>query len=385
MLTDSQPTFLRELASVTRAVARDKIGPLVEETEESGTFSPRIRERLAEAGLLGLVVPERFGGVDSDVRAEMIVLDEISRVYPSAATYLTAHWVSSKLLVAAAQDGQQDRWLATALQAAATGERLGAIAATEPGAGSDLAAIRTRAERDGDSWILHGSKRFITNGGFADFYVVLARTSDEGARGISLFYVDAARPGVLATRHEKKMGLHGSATAEMQFDAVRIPASHLVGPEGKGFPMLMRCFDAGRVGVAAISLGIAEAALAHSLSYVREREQFGKAIAQFQGVQFMVADMAIQVSAARALVSDAAEAVVLGRADAARLASMAKTFASEIAERVTSDAIQVHGGYGYTRDFPVEMLHRDNKVNQIYEGTNQIQRMIIARSLLGTL
>jgi alkylation response protein AidB-like acyl-CoA dehydrogenase len=382
MLASQLPNELRDLAALAASVADKKVRPHIRHAESSAQFSTSIRNALANAGLLGLVVPERFGGCDSDARSEVIVVEEIAKVYPSAATYLTAHWVSTKLILAAVEEGHKSDWIEPALAHATTGEWLGAIAATEPDSGSDLARIRTTAKREGDSWVINGVKRFITNGGVAEFYVVLGRTGADGAQGISLFFVPASCEGVSAVRLEEKMGLHGSATAEMVFDHVRVPTDHLLGEEGGGFKALMKCFDQGRVVVAAISLGIAASALDHSIKYAATREQFGRVISEFQGIQFMLADMAIQVSAARSLVYDAAEALHLGLPEGPMLASMAKTFSTEIAETVTSSAVQIHGGYGYTRDYPVEMLMRDNKVNQIYEGTNQIQRIIIARSLL---
>jgi alkylation response protein AidB-like acyl-CoA dehydrogenase len=262
---------------------------------------------------------------------------------------------------------------------------LGAIAVTEPDHGSDLGSITTKARQDGDNWIINGTKRFITNGGFADFYTVLVRTGGPGPRGLSLVAVEAARDGVAAARWERKMGLHGSATAEMQFDDVVVPADHLIGEPGQGFTYLMRGFDDGRAGVAAMSLGISQGALDAATRYAGERKQFGKEIAGYQGVQFLIADMAIGVYTSRAMVYDAVRAITQKHPDASRLAAIAKTYASDVAMSVTSAAVQVHGGAGYVSDFPVEMLMRDAKINQIYEGTNQILRMVIARTYFGEL
>jgi len=385
MLDHHLPEELLELAASARGVASKRIAPLVRETEQSHAFSPRIREILSDAGFLGLVVPERFGGIDLDIRAEAVVVEEIARVYPSAATYLTAHWTASKMLVRAAEAGQDDPWLLAELERIAAGEHLGAIAATEPEAGSDLAQLATRARRDGEEWVLDGGKRFITNGGAADFYSVMARTGGEGSRGISVFFVAADRSGIAVSRLENKMGLHGSATAEITIDDVRVPADHLLGTQDRGFGMLMAGLDGGRVTVAAMSVGIAAAALEHSLEYARGRQQFGRVISEFQGVQFLLADMEIAVTAARALTRDAAEALALGDPSGSQLASIAKAYASDAAMRVTTDAVQVHGGYGYIDEYPVEMLMRDAKIGQIYEGTNQLQRALIARrSLQGT-
>lgn len=385
MLARHLDAELRDLAAMTRAVALDKIAPLIAETERAATFSPQIRDILAQAGLFSLVVPTAYGGTDSDVRHQAIVLEELGRVYPSACTYLTAHWLATKLIALNATGPAEAPWVRGLLEGAASGARLGAIAATEPDAGSDLAAIRTRARRDGDEWVIDGTKRFITNGGFCDFYSVLARTGEEGAHGISVFVIEADRAGVAASRWETKMGLHGSATAEMQFDGVRVPADHLVGEAGQGFRYLMRGFDEGRLGVAAMCLGIAQGSLDAATRYATERRAFGKEIAAYQGVQFLVADMAIGVHAARSLVYDAAQAAYEGCPDTGRLAAIAKTFASDMCVEVTSMGVQVHGGAGYVSDFPVEMFMRDAKIGQIYEGTNQILRMLIARSYFGGL
>ena len=382
MLRSDLPNELLDLARAARDVAVERIGPLVKETEKARTFSPAIRQALAEAGFLGLVVPEKFGGVDADVRAEALVVEEISRVYPSAATYLTAHWVSTKLLVRAAEGGQSNPWLLETLRRIADGELLGALGATEPEAGSDLAGIRTRAVREGQNWRVDGSKRFITNGGFCDFYTLIVRTGGDGASGISIVFAEAERPGIEAVRHESKMGNHGSATAEIEIVGLELPADHLVGELDAGFGLLMEGLDAGRVVVAGMSLGIAAAALDHAVDYAGTRSQFGRVISEFQGVQFLLADMEIAVTSARALTYDAAHSVALGRSDASQLASIAKTIASDAAMSVASDAIQVHGGYGYVDDYPVEMLLRDAKIGQIWEGTNQLQRSLIARRTL---
>jgi alkylation response protein AidB-like acyl-CoA dehydrogenase len=376
---------LRDLAALTRDIAESKIAPLIPESEESATFNPEIKEILASAGFFGLVVPEEYGGVQSDIGHQCIVLEEIARVYPSACTYLTAHWLATKLIALHATGEKEADWVRPLLEAAATGDMLGAIAVTEPDHGSDLGSITTKARQDGDGWIVNGTKRFITNGGYANFYTVLARTGGPGPRGLSLLVVEADRDGVAAARWEKKMGLHGSATAEMQFDEVRVPADHLIGESERGFTYLMRGFDEGRLGVAAMSLGLSQGALDAATRYAGERKQFGKEIAAYQGVQFLIADMAIGVYTSRAMVYDAVRAFTQQDPDASRLAAIAKTYASDVAMNVTSSGVQVHGGAGYVADFPVEMLMRDAKINQIYEGTNQILRMVIARTYFGDL
>jgi hypothetical protein len=376
---------LRDLASLTRDIAEAKIAPLIDETEEAATFSNEIKQILASAGFFGIVVPEEYGGLSGDIGHQCVILEELARVYPSACTYLTAHWLATKLIALHATGDAEAAWVRPLLQAAATGDMLGAIAVTEPDYGSDLGSITTKARHDGESWIINGTKRFITNGGYADFYTVLARTGGLGSRGLSLFAVEADRGGVTATRWEKKMGLHGSATAEMQFDDVIVPADHLIGGLGNGFSYLMRGFDEGRLGVAAMSLGISQGALDAATRYAGERKQFGKEIAAYQGVQFLIADMAIGVYTSRAMVYDAVRAFTQKHPEASRLAAIAKTYASDVAMNVASSGVQVHGGAGYVRDFPVEMFMRDAKINQIYEGTNQILRMLIARTYFGEL
>lgn len=374
------PDEIRQLADMTRKVAQEKISPLIRELERKKQFSPELRQILVDAGFMGIVVPEEYGGVHSDLWAESIVLEELGKVFPTAATYLTAHWFSTKLMVRAAQMGTLSPSMIDLLERAAQGEALGAIAASEPGVGSDLGGVATKAILDGDEWLINGNKRWITNGGHADFYAVVARTGEAGPRGVSVFIVEADRPGVTAARHEEKMGLHASATAEMLFENVRVPQDNLLFGKDRGFSLLMEGFDEGRVTVGALSLGIAEGALDAAITYAGQREQFGNLIASYQGLQFLLADMSIAVHTARAIVYDAVHAVVTGHPDAARLSSIAKTYASDVAMQVTTDAVQVHGGYGYSVEFPVEMLMRDAKINQIYEGTNQIQRMLIARS-----
>jgi alkylation response protein AidB-like acyl-CoA dehydrogenase len=295
---------------------------------------------------------------------------------------LTPHWFSTKQLVRLATGP----WLGSLLTDIVSGVRFGALALTEPGAGSDLAGLQSTAVRDGDEgdeWVITGQKRFITNAGVAHYYTVLARTGGPGARGISMFYVEADRPGVSAGRLEKKMGLRASATGEVFFDSVRVPGDHLVGSEGRGFTQMMEGLQDGRAMVAAIAVGIAQGALEQAFSYAGTRKQFGKAIGSFEGVLLMLADMAIKTQAARSVTYDAVDAAIAGDADASRLISIAKTFATDAAMEVTTDAVQVLGGYGYVADFPVEMLMRDAKIQQIYEGTNQIQRVLIARDLLG--
>ncbi|HEX9832928.1 MAG TPA: acyl-CoA dehydrogenase family protein [Mycobacterium sp.] len=377
-------TESEDLRKAVRELATKRVTPMIEQIERTGEFSRELLAVLHEAGLPAMIVPARYGGADSVLHDYVVVMEELSQVFPTASTMLTPHWFATKQIVkwATAPEGESS-WVAPLLQRVAAGEAIGALALTEPEAGSDLANVATKATEDAGEWVISGQKRFITNGGECDYYTVLARTGGPGARGLSLFYVEADRPGVNVGRLEKKMGLRGSATAEIEFDAVRIPADHIIGERDRGFAQAMAGIEEGRVIVAAMSVGIAQGALDHAVAYASQRRQFGKPIGAFQGMQFMLADMSIKLDAARYLTYEAATAVRAGRADAARLASSAKTFASDIAMEVTTDAVQVLGGYGYTADFPVEMLMRDAKINQIYEGTNQIQRILIARDLLG--
>ena len=373
------PEEIELLRKTIRDLAAKRVAPLIEGIESSGTFSVELLEILRTAGLTGMIVPADHGGVDTDLRGFVVVMEELSQVFPTASTMLTPHWFSTKQIVKWADAG----WVGPLLQRVADGELIGAIALTEPEAGSDLASVSTTATHSGDQLVINGQKRFITNGGHADYYTVLARTGGPGARGLSLIFVEADRQGVSVGRIEKKMGLRGSATAEILFEDVGGPVDHVIGTENRGFAQAMNGIEEGRVMVAAMSLGIAQGAMKHAVDYAKSRRQFGKPIGAFQGLQFMLADMAIKIDATRSLVYDATEAVIERSPEAARLASAAKTFASDTAMEITTDAVQVLGGYGYTADFPVEMLMRDAKINQIYEGTNQIQRMLIARGLLG--
>jgi alkylation response protein AidB-like acyl-CoA dehydrogenase len=379
MLERQWPEEIELLRKTIRDLAVKRVAPLIEGIEASGKFSVELLGILKAAGLTGLIVPADRGGVDADLRGFVVVMEELSQTFPTASTMLTPHWFSTKQIVKWAEAG----WVGPLLQRVADGELIGAIALTEPEAGSDLASVSTTATHADDQLIINGQKRFITNGGHADYYTVLARTGGPGARGLSLIFVEADRPGVSVGRIEKKMGLRGSATAEVLFEGVVVPLDHIIGIENRGFAQAMDGIEEGRVVVAAMSLGIAQGAMGHAVEYAKSRRQFGKPIGAFQGLQFMLADMAIKIDAARSLVYDATDAVMARSSEAARLASAAKTFASDIAMEITTDAVQVLGGYGYTADFPVEMLMRDAKINQIYEGTNQIQRMLIARGLLG--
>jgi alkylation response protein AidB-like acyl-CoA dehydrogenase len=373
------PEEIAQLQKVVADLAARRVQPMVAGIEERGEFSHDLMNVLRNAGLTGMPVPPEYGGAESDLRSYIVVMEEMSKVFPTASTMLTPHWFSTKQIVRWAQAG----WVRSLLSDIAEGRKIGALALTEPEAGSDLGSLTTSATRDGEGWVITGRKRFITNAGVSNFYIVLARTGASGTRGISMFYVESDRPGLTVGRLEKKMGLRGSATAEVYFDEVRVPADHLVGTEGSGFGQMMHGLQDGRAMVAAVAVGIAQGALDQAVSYARTRRQFGKPIGAFQGVQFMLADMAIKTETARSITYDAVDASIADSADAARLVSIAKTFATDMAMEVTTDAVQVLGGSGYVSDFPVEMLMRDAKIQQIYEGTNQIQRVLIARALLG--
>ncbi len=367
------------MQKMVRDFARNEIAPFVPEMEENETFPREIINKMGEYGLMGIPIPEEYNGAGADFISYILAINEISRVSATVGVILSVHTsVGTNPILYFGTEEQKQKYV-TKL---AAGEYLGAFALTEPNAGSDSASIRTRAVREGDHYILNGSKIFITNGGEADTYVTFAVTdSSKGKQGISAFIVEKDTPGLMIGKHEKKMGLLGSNTVELIFDGAKVPASQLLGEEGEGFKIAMANLNVGRIGIAAQALGIAEAALEHSVNYARERKQFGRAIAEQQAIQFKLADMATKVEAARLLVYSAADRYQSGQLSG-KIASMAKTFASDTAMEVTTEAIQIFGGYGYTREYPVERLFRDAKITQIYEGTNQIQRLVIARHLL---
>ncbi len=373
------------LRDTIREFMTDEVAPLVAEHERERRFPAEVVRRIADMGWLGINVPERWGGAGMDTLAYAIAVEEIGRVWGSLGLIVAAHTsLGCGPLLIAGSDEQRDRFLPPL----ASGQMLGAFGLTEPGAGSDAGGTRTTARRetgpDGDQWVLDGRKRFITNAGQAGLYVVTARTGTrpDGAAEISAFIVPAGTQGFVIGRLEEKMGLHASATGELLLDGVRVPADNLLGAEGGGFRAFLQVLDGGRISIAALALGIAQAALDASVPYAREREQFGRPIGTFQGVAFMVADMATELEAARSLVYRAAWLKDQGR-DYALAAAQAKLFASEVSSRVTNAAIQVHGGYGYVEDYPVERFLRDAKLTEIGEGTSQIQRLVIARRILG--
>jgi alkylation response protein AidB-like acyl-CoA dehydrogenase len=372
----------RLLQQTIREFMASEVAPAIEEHEREHRFPSEIVRRLGEMGWLGIPIAEEDGGAGLDTLAYAIAVEEISRVWGSLGIIVAAHTsLGCGPLVVAGTSEQKARWL----RPMASGEVLGGYGLTEPGAGSDAGGTRTTArldETDG-CWVIDGGKRFITNAGQAGTYVITARTgtTEKGDAEISAFIVPADTPGFSVGRLEDKLGLHASATGELLFESARIPGENLLGQLGEGFRMFLKILDGGRISIGAMALGLAQAALDASLPYARSREQFGRPIGSFQGVAFMIADMATEIEAARSLVYRAAWLKDQGR-DYGLAAAQAKLFASEVSSRVTNAAIQVHGGYGYVTDYPVERFMRDAKLTEIGEGTSQVQRLVIARKLL---
>lgn len=365
-----------DLIGLTRDLAAKELAPRVAEAEADARFPRDVFRLLGRTGLLGLPYPEEHGGSGQPYAVYLQVLEEIAAVWASVAVGVSVHALSCYPLAHYGTDEQRRAWLPEMLG----GELLGAYCLSEPHAGSDPAAMRTRAVRDGDSYVIDGAKAWTTHGGCADFYTVMARTSEDRSHGISCFLVPADTPGLTADAPERKMGLTGSATATMHFDGVRVPVARRIGAEGEGLHIALAGLDAGRLGISAVATGLGQGALDHAVRYARERETFGKPIIEHQGLAFVLADMAAAVESARATTLAAARLKDHGR-PFAREASVAKMVATDNAMRVTTDAVQVLGGYGYTRDFPVERYMREAKVMQIFEGTNQIQRLVISRAL----
>lgn len=369
-----------EIRRTVRDFAERRIRPVADELERRGEFPMEIIREAAELGLLGVPYPEEVGGTGLDALAYAITVEELSRASGSVGIIVSAHTsLGCNPIYLAGTDAQKEQYL----RPMASGAVIGAYGLTEPGAGSDSRGTRTRAHRDGDEWVLNGGKRFITNAGVAGTYVITAVTDREAETGkISAFIVEADTPGFSIGRMEEKMGLHASNTGELIFTDCRIPAENLLGEEGEGDKLFLRTLDGGRIGIAAMALGLAQAAYEAASAYAKERRQFGKAIAEFQGVAFMIADMAVKIDAARLLTYRAAWLKDGGKPYTTE-AAMAKLYASEVARDVTNDAVQVHGGYGYVTEYHVERYLRDAKLTEIGEGTSQIQRMVIARNLLG--
>ena len=367
------------LRKVVRQLAQDKIAPRAAEIDEAAEYPWDVHEALKRADLLAIHVPEEYGGAGADRIAHSIVVEEIARVCASSSLIVAGNKLGTMGLLLSGSDDLKRRYL----PAVAAGEATFSYALSEREAGSDAASMRTRAVRDGDNYLLTGTKCWITGAGVNTHYTVMAVTDPaKGAKGISAFVVHADDPGCSVGTKERKLGVKGSPTCEVYFQDCRIPADRMIGAEGTGFTTALAALDHTRSMIGAQAVGIAQGALDAAIGYVKERRQFGHAIAEFQGVQFMLADMAMKVAAARHLVYVANASAERGDADLTFLASAAKTFASDTAMSVTTDAVQLFGGNGYTRDFPVERMMRDAKITQIYEGTNQIQRMVMARQLL---
>ncbi|MGW6645652.1 acyl-CoA dehydrogenase [Streptomyces iakyrus] len=368
----------RDLISLVRDIAQQEITPRAAEEEDAGRFPRELFTLLSRSGLLGLPYDSEYGGGDQPYEVYLQVLEELAAARLTVGLGVSVHSLASYALAAYGTKEQQVEHLPAMLG----GGLLGAYCLSEPHSGSDAAALRTKAVRDGDDWVITGTKAWITHGGIADFYTVMARTGEEGPRGISAFLVPGDAEGLSAAVPEKKMGMKGSPTAQVHFDGVRVPDDRRIGEEGQGFAIALSSLDSGRLGISACAIGVAQAALDEALAYAAERRQFGKPIADFQGLRFMLADMATQIEAGRALYLAAARLKDAGR-PFARQAAMAKLHCTDTAMRVTTDAVQILGGYGYTADFPAERYMREAKVLQIVEGTNQIQRMVIARHLVG--
>lgn len=380
--SDSMNFHFTEEQQMMRKMVRDfaqaEIAPFVEKME-NGEFPREILRKMGELGLMGITTPEKYGGSEMDFTSYIIAINEISKVSATVGVILSVHTsVGTNPILAFGTEDQKQKYVPKL----ASGEYLGAFCLTEASAGSDAGSLKTKAVRKGNSYVLNGSKMFITNGGEADVYIVFARTnpSETGSRGISAFIVEKNTPGFIIGKDEHKMGLHGSRTVQITFEDAVVPVENLLGEEGKGFAVAMANLEVGRIGIAAQALGIAEAALEHAVDYSKGRFQFGKPIAAQQGVGFKLADMATNVEAARLLVYQAAF-LREHKLPCGKEASMAKLLASRVAVETAIEAVQVYGGYGYTKDYPVERFFRDAKICEIYEGTSEIQRIVISKHL----
>jgi alkylation response protein AidB-like acyl-CoA dehydrogenase len=374
-LSDEQ-LMIRE---TVREAAQDKIAPRAREVDETCEFPTDWVELYRDLGLFGIPFKPEYGGISGSALTLAVAVEELSKVDATAGLILAVQALGGYPFNVAASEEQKQKWIPKM----ASGEHLAAYALTEPGSGSDAAAMKTRAVKKGNSYLLNGSKIFITHGNVADVVVVFAVTdAAAGSRGTSAFIVERHSDGFTSKKIKDKLGIRGSDTAELYFDDVVVPEENRLGAEGEGFKIALRVLDRSRPGVGAQALGIAAGALDYAAKYARERQQFGHPIADFQGIQFMLADMATQVEAARGLVYHASSLIDDGGPRVTSMSAMAKLFASDTAMRVTTDAVQILGGYGYIKEFPVERMMRDAKITQIYEGTNQIQRVVIGRHLL---
>jgi len=375
-LLNEQQIMIRDLA---RQVAKEKIAPVAAEYDEKEEFPWPIVKILADSDLFGVYIEEKYGGTGGGVLELAICVEELSRACGGIALCLAATALGTFPIILFGTEEQKQKYLPDI----AKGKKLAAFAITEPEAGSDAGSIKTTAKKEGDHYILNGTKQWITNGGEAEVYTVVAMTDkSKGARGASVFILDKGMKGFGFGKKEKKLGIRASATRELIFTDCKVPKANILGKEGMGFIVAMKTFDKSRPGVAAQAVGIAQGALDLAVDYARKRRQFNQPISSFQGIQFMLADMATEVEAARALVYSICRMIDAGAKDIGKVSAMSKLFASDVAMRVTTDAVQVFGGYGYMRDYPIEKFMRDAKITQIYEGTNQIQRGVIAQSLI---
>lgn len=373
----SLPEEYRALRESVRALAESKIAPFAREVDEQARYPKEAGQALQSAGLAAAHVPEQYGGEGADALGVVIIIEEVARVCGSSSLIPAVNKLGSLPLMLAGSEDQQRRWLTPLAQG-----RGFSYCLSESEAGSDAAAMRTKAVRSSSGWTLNGSKKWISNAGESDFYTVLASTDpNKGARGISAFVVEKSDKGVSFGAHEKKMGFRGSPTREVYFDDVHLDADRMLGDEGTGFALAMKTLDHTRITIAAQALGIAQGAFEVANEYAHQRKQFGKAIFDFQAIQFMLADMAMKIEAARQLTYAAAVKSENGESDLTFFSAASKCYATDVAMEVTTNAVQVLGGYGYVSDYPVERMMRDAKLTQIYEGTNQVQRIVMARNL----
>jgi alkylation response protein AidB-like acyl-CoA dehydrogenase len=363
-----------------REISTDLIAPHAAEVDETSSFPQAAYDALSASGFHAPHIPEEYGGAGADALATCIVIEEVARACASSSLIPAVNKLGTMPVMLAASEEIKSKYLPRV----ASGEALFAYALSEREAGSDTASMSCRARRDGDDWVITGQKSWISNAGVAEYYTVLAVTDPDGKRGsnVSAFVLEKSDPGFTFGEPERKMGIKGSPTRELRFDGTRIPGDRIIGEPGTGLKLALRTLDHTRITIGAQAVGIAQGALDFSLGYVKERQQFGKRIADFQGIQFMLADMAMELEAARQLMYVAAAKSERNDADLAFFGAAAKCYASDVAMRVTTDAVQLLGGYGYTKDFPVERMMRDAKITQIYEGTNQVQRIVMARHLL---
>ncbi len=369
-----------DVGALAREVAQREIAPHIAEWDRAHYFPRELYGKLNAAGLMGLPIAERYDGAGADYVSCALALEEIARVDAGTAVTMSVHYMIAAAIDRLGSDAQKERYLPQL----AGGDAIAGFALTEPGAGSDAAAIRSTARRDGDGYVLNGRKQWCTNGSFAAVTMAMFRTGGAGARGISAFLIERATPGVVVEKVTEKLGIHTSNTVDLAFDDARIPANALLGAEGTGFTGALGALTTGRIGIAAQATGILAACLDASIKFAKEREAFGRPIGAFEGVSFKIAQMATDLDAARLLVCRAAALYDAGEPFAAE-ASKAKLFASTAARKHAAEAVQIHGGYGYTTEFPVERYYRDAKITEIYEGTSEIQQVIVARSLLGRL